>query len=200
MNNLLPNIESNLETNLKDEVEEKAQKCNRKYEHSIHGIIECWIPRCTELIYSRFAKPLRNSHQQMNAFKNLFKGKRCRIPCESLQIIVAGSITGYGCSDEAAIVMLGCTFRLLVQVMGIDDISNEMIACALPSHATLATSEHKLATDCIIVARKYIKDDGATKIGIMPDHGHRSGQDHLIKIASWSGFDWRMRCKMIKTA
>ncbi len=77
--------------------------------------------------------------------------------------------------DEASILMMGCTFHLLIHVMDIDDINNKMIACAFQSHARHATSKHKLATDCIIVAWKEIKDNGATKIGIMSDHGHRSG-------------------------
>ena len=94
--------------------------------------------------------------------------------------------------------MMGCTFKLLVHMMGIMDITNEMVAYALPSRATLATSEHRLAADCVIVSRQEIKNDGAKKIGIMSDHGHRSGQDHLVKIASWSGYDSRTRSKTIK--
>ena len=69
-----------------------------------------------------------------------------------VKISIAGSITGYGCSDEAAIMMMDCTFKLLVPMMGIMDITNEMVAYALPSCATLATSEHRLAADCVIVS------------------------------------------------
>ena len=32
-----------------------------------------------------------------------------------------------------------------------------------------------------------IKDDGATKIGIVTDHGHRGGQDHFVILLCWSG-------------
>jgi hypothetical protein len=146
----------------------------------------------------RTVKTLRAYHQQMYAFRCIFRGKQCRIPYDSLRIFVAGSITGYGCSEEAAIMMMGCTFKLLIHMMGIMDITNKMVAYALPSRATLATSEHRLAADCVIVSRQKIKNDGAKKIRIMSDHGHRSGQDHLVKIALWSGYDSRTRSKTIK--
>ena len=78
----------------------------------------------------RTVKTLRTYHQQMCAFRRIFKGKRCRIPYDSLRIFVAGSITGYGCSNEAAIMMMSCTFKLLVHMVGIMDITNEMVAYA----------------------------------------------------------------------
>ena len=100
----------------------------------------------------RTVKTLRTCHQQMCAFRRIFKGKRCRIPYDSLRIFVAGSITGCGCSDEVVFMMMGCTFKLLIHVMGIMDITNKMVAYALSSCATLATSEHRLAADCVIVS------------------------------------------------
>ena len=46
-------------------------------------------------------------------------------------------------------------------MMGIMDITNEMVAYALPSRTTLARSEHRLAAHCVIVSRQEIKNDGA---------------------------------------
>ena len=160
MKNLLPAVEYDQETDsIEGEDEKKARNYSRGYEQSDHGKNECWIPRGTELMDLRTVKTLRTYHQQMCAFRRIFKGKQCRIPYDSLRIFVAGSITGYGCSDEAAIMMMGCTFKLLIHMMGIMDITNEIVAYALPSRANQATSEHRLAADCVIVSRQEIKND-----------------------------------------
>ena len=46
-----------------------------------------------------------------------------------------------------------------------------------------------LAVECILVSLQEIKDDGATQVGMITDHGHRDGQDHFVIVIVWSGRD-----------
>ena len=69
------------------------------------------------------------------------------------------------------------------------DISNDQIAKAFPSRATLASMEPKVAADCFLSVCQEMKDDKATHLGLTCDHGHRKDQDHFVKLISWAGMD-----------
>lgn len=47
--------------------------------------------------------------------------------------------------------MLECAFKLVLHVMGIDNITNAQVSKATPSAATVATYEHALAAGCVAV-------------------------------------------------
>ncbi|KAL7526497.1 hypothetical protein ACHAXR_005589 [Thalassiosira sp. AJA248-18] len=103
--------------------------------------------------------------------------------------MAACNLFGYGCSDEATIMIMAGLTKGLLKEIGIDDISNESIGLGLPSRATLVAIENSLAADVRSKDALEIVEDGANCFGAITDHGHRKGQDHLVKCATWAGYN-----------
>ena len=57
------------------------------------------------------------------------------------------------------------------------------------SSRSLARWELNLVTDCLATVIQEMKEDGATNVGIITDHGHRHKQDHFVIVICWAGKD-----------
>ena len=64
-------------------------------------------------------------------------------------------------------------------------IDAEQIFRTLPSRSTLGNWEADVATDCLFALCWQLKEAGVKQLGITTDHGHRKGQDHLVKLLSF---------------
>jgi hypothetical protein len=126
----------------------------------------------------------------MTKFLKLFKGKYCRIKDKAFKTFVLGSISGYGCSDEAVILMLCCTLKLVLITMGIDHkISDEQIANAGPCHNKITNGEYMIAAGCVQESRHDMEINGVTTVSVSSDHGDKKGGHHLVKAFSYAAVD-----------
>jgi hypothetical protein len=91
---------------------------------------------------------------------------------------------GYGCSDEGTLFTMGGTLSGLFNEVGMK-INAEQIFRTLPSRSTLGNWEADVATDCLFALCWQLKEAGVKQLGITTDHGHRKGQDHLVKLLSF---------------
>ena len=96
---------------------------------------------------------------------------------------------GYGCSDEATIMIVAGTIKAVLQEIGIADITAQNIARGIPSRASIVKAESDLAADCMVKVCAEMIKDRAEHICIITDHGHRKGQDHFVKLIVWFGKD-----------
>ena len=65
------------------------------------------------------------------------------------------------------------------------EIDGEQIAKTLPSRSTLSNWEIDTAVNCLFRECSNMTDAGVTSLGITTDHGHRKGQDHLVKLLNY---------------
>ena len=142
-----------------------------------------------ELKLKNRSERTQNAVDTVKDLHKLFNGEKTRFSKESLRIMAACNLFGYGCSDEGTIMIMAGTIKALLNEMGIKDISAEAIAKGLPSRATLVQAEKELAADCLVKVCYEIIKDGAKNICIITDHGHRKGQDHFVKLICWAGKD-----------
>ena len=144
----------------------------------------CWVPKSYKLIRKRDLALLQENNERIKGLMKLFSGERCSWKKSARQIFTSFSSFGYGCSDEATIAIMAGTLLGVFGQVGID-ISGEQIGKTLPSRATLANWEVATAVDCLFGECGEMKDAGVTHLGITTDHGHRKGQDHLVKLLSY---------------
>ena len=91
---------------------------------------------------------------------------------------------GYGCSDAATVFIMGGTLAGFFQSIDIG-ITPTQIGNAPPSRSTLANWEFDVAADCLLGLCWQMKEAGLTQLALTTDHGHRKGQDHLVKVLSF---------------
>ena len=148
------------------------------------GKRNCWVPTYHTLIRKGDLTQLHENNERIKGLIKLFSGQRCSWNTEARQIFTSFSSFGYGCSDEATIFIMAGTLLAVFGQVGID-ISGDQIGKTLPSRATLANWEAATAVDCLFGECGEMKDAGVTHLGITTDHGHRKGQDHLVKLLSY---------------
>jgi hypothetical protein len=79
---------------------------------------------------------------------------------------------------------MGGTLSGLLGEVGME-ITEKQISNVVPSRNTLREWEIDLATDCIFGLCWELKQAKVQQLGITTDHGHRKGQDHLVKLLSF---------------
>ena len=157
-----------------------------KYEVATHGCSMSWVPNTHELtIKNRTAKKEKDS-KIMSKLEDLFNKEISTWSHEAQRWMTACNIFGYGCSDEATIMIMAGTIKALFVQLGID-IDEKRIAKAMPSRATLYNMEVRAAADCILGVCQEMKEDEVSCIGLQADHGHRQDQDHFVKLVCWAG-------------
>ena len=161
-----------------NEEKENKRKYERRYRMENYGTSHYWVPNGVIATTSQYYSKLCESHKAMTKFLKLFKGKYCRIKDKAFKTFVLGSISGYGCSDEAAILMLCCTLKLVLITMGIDHkISDEQIANAGPCRNKITNGEYMIAAGCVQESRHDMEINGVTTVSVSSDH-----DDLLIKL------------------
>jgi len=156
-----------------------------------------WAPATHEVKHLNRKAEAEWEHDIMKKLKKLFSGDISTWSYEAQRIMIACSLFGYGCSDEATIMIMAGTAKALFYELGIE-VTDAQIAKAFPSRATLANLEPKVAADCLLSICQEIKEDferdpgvrlQQLDLGLTCDHGHRQDQDHFVKLISWAGFD-----------
>lgn len=171
------------------DTDESAKSRDRiAYEIAQHGHATHWKPTTHVLKHKNRVGQSIKEHETINKLEGLFSGDISTWSYTAQRIMVACSLFGYGCLDEGTIMIMAGTVKSLFEELDID-ISNEQIAKAFPSRATLASMEPKVAADCFLSVCQEMKDDKATHLGLTCDHGHRKDQDHFVKLISWAGMD-----------
>ena len=124
---------------------ENKQKYEQGYRIKSYGNSHYWVPNGVIATTSQYYSKLSESHKAMTKYLDLFQGKTCHIKDKAFKTFVLGSISGYGCSDEAAILMMCCTLKLVLITMGIDHkISDKQIANAWPSCDKITNGEYMI--------------------------------------------------------
>ena len=143
-----------------------------KYGLENHGLKECWVPNGSIVMAkNQLPQPTRDS-QIVSNLSALFSGKQSDFKYKALRIMAACNLFGYGCSDEAAIMIMAGFSKALFREIGMRDITNEDIGKCLPSRATLSTAEKHLAADAVIKDAYEAMIDAARHFGGQIDHGH----------------------------
>ena len=151
-----------------------------------YGATQCWVPTSTALVGRNKLAQLKTSQTIVKKMKDLFDGGKCCLSRNALSILGYYNLHNYGGSDEATVMIIAGAWKALFYDIGFDMPSHNL-AKGCPSRRTISRFEHNIATDCSMKVLQDIKDDGATKIGIVTDHGHRGGQDHFVILLCWSG-------------
>ena len=124
------------------------------------------------------------SKEILTSITTLFNSKICTWNDQAKGIVTIMNLFGYGCSDEATIFIMGGTLKSFFDDVGID-ISTTQIANSLPARSTLGSWEIDTATDCLFGLCWGMKETGLSQLALTTDHGHRKGQDHLVKLLSF---------------
>ncbi|KAL7530309.1 hypothetical protein ACHAXR_007396 [Thalassiosira sp. AJA248-18] len=182
-----------LPNNIDNEASQKIRDNSRtSYKTAVHGSSMSWVPSTHKVeIKNRLGKTAKE-HDIIQRLEKLFDGEISTWSPEAQRIMIACSLFGYGCSDEATIMIMAGTMKALFYELGID-ISDQQIAKAFPSRATLSEMEIRGAADSLLAVCQEIKEDMMVTLGralsLTTDHGHRKGQDHFVKLISWAGLD-----------
>ena len=119
------------------------------YDVVVSGTTMSWIPRSHELKIKNRAKRIQGAVDSVMSLHALFNGEKTIFNQDALRIMAACNQFGYGCSDEANIMIIAGAIKALLHQMGISDISAQDIARGLPIRDVLVKAEKELAADCL---------------------------------------------------
>ena len=122
----------------------------------------------------------------MKKMRDIVNAEKCVFSKEALTRFATWNLHNHGGSDEATEMNFAGVLDALFYDIGFE-YSPEQLGKACPSQRTISRYELHLAVDCVAKVLSEIKEDGAESVGIMTDHGHRSGQDHFVVVITWSG-------------
>ena len=143
-----------------------------------------FIPSYHELS-ARNQKAIKERKKQLvDNMVSLFDKNRSTWGTDAKRIFTAMNAFGYGFSDEGTLFTMGGTLSGLFNEVGMK-INAEQIFRTLPSRSTLGNWEADVATDCLFALCWQLKEAGVKQLGITTHHGHRKGQDHLVKLLSF---------------
>ena len=155
------------------------------FEIQVVGSRRYFIPSYHELATkNRKADKVRNK-AVVKSIESLFSKLKSTWSPEAKHIFTAMNSFGYGCSDEGTRFIMGGTLAALFEHVGMPGIDETQISNAVPCATTLKNWEIDVATDCLFGLCWEMKKAGVTQLGITTDHGHRKGQDHLVKLLSF---------------
>ena len=163
-------------------------KRNRKTNLASFGASQAWIPKGCSLIPTAYLTELQEAKRVHTNLVDTFNSSKCTFGPGPLTTMAAHNLHNYGGSDEATEMAIAGAYAALFEHIGLK-IDPKKLGKACPSQRTIARYEHNIATDCLIKVMQEIKDDGAKKVGIISDHGHRGKQGHFVVVIIWSGKD-----------
>jgi hypothetical protein len=146
--------------------------------------MQYFVPALHKLSIKNREKEREDSKAIVSNILSRFNKTRCTWDDVTKGIFTIMNSIGYGCSDEATVFIMGGTLAGFFQSLNID-ITATQIANALPSRSTLANWEFDVAADCLLGLCWQMKKAGLTQLALTTDHGHRKGQDHLVKVLSY---------------
>ena len=173
----------------KTEEDGLLKEAKSRYHREKFGVKDCWVPNNATAKSTSQLTLMQRDVDMLDHLRWLFSdNKQHRFKQENLRYMAACTLLGYGCSDEAAITIMQGALQAVFKEMGLD-ITYQSLAQGFPSRDTLVSAEKALSTDCLLKVCREIIQDGAKKLGLVTDHGHRKGQDHLVKLLTWAGWD-----------
>eukprot|EP00956_Cyclotella_meneghiniana_P021702 scaffold39809_cov88-Cyclotella_meneghiniana.AAC.1 len=161
------------------------------YKRDNYGTKEFVVPPGITTIATKDWGKYQRDHERMKRLRKLMKGKKCTFSHEAQMIMGCGYHCNSGGSDEASIHIQAATLRALFFDMGIPDyeVSNLMIARALPSRTQVRNIDLRLGANCFLCVCWEIYLDHTQYISLQFDHGKRKGIEHFLKVISWGGYD-----------
>ena len=172
----------------KDTEDEARKRDKKNIEIAENGGGQYFIPKRCELINKTNLTMLKKSQEIEKKLNRMFSGKQTKFDDEAQAIMTAFNITGYGCSDEATSFIQTGAWLGMLHELGVD-VQAANVGKQSVSSRSLARWELNLATDCLATVIQEMKEDGATNVGIITDHGHRHKQDHFVIVICWAGKD-----------
>ena len=148
------------------------------------GQMQCFVPSTHRMSVLNREKAKENSRAIVSNILSRFNKKKSTWDERTKSIFTIMNSLGYGCSDAATVFIMGGTLAGFFESIHID-ITPEQIANALPCRSTLANWEFDVATDFLFGLCWEMKKAGLTQVALTTDHGHRKGQDHLVKVLSF---------------
>ena len=88
----------------------------------VSGTTMSWIPRSHELKIKNRAKRTQGAVDSVKGLHALFNGEKTIFNQDALRIMAACNQFGYGCSDEANIMIIAGAIKALLHQMGISDV------------------------------------------------------------------------------
>jgi DNA-binding transcriptional MerR regulator len=172
----------------KDTEDEARKRDKTNIDIAENGGGQYFIPRRCELVNKTYLTMLKKSQEIEKKLNRMYSGKQTKFDDEAQAIMTAFNITGYGCSDEATSFIQTGAWLGMLHELGVD-VPAANVGKQSVSSRTLARWELNLATDCLATVIQEMKEDGATNVGIITDHGHRHKQDHFVIVICWAGKD-----------
>ena len=162
------------------------------YVPTLYGWSQCWIPAGCTTYPSNHLSRLKKQPQITSNWEALFDGGKCLFPERFLQTISQFSLHNMKGSDEGTVMVILGTIKGLAEEVGLQ-LPSVSLARGCPSRKTLAWGDKRLAADCLVPVVEEIKRDNVKWVGLMADHGKRSGIEHFVKMLVWACFDkWMM--------
>jgi hypothetical protein len=143
-----------------------------------------FIPPYHELVVKNRSAEKESSKTVVDGIRDLLDKDISTWSEKAKRIFTAMSTFGYGCSDEGTRFIMGGALSALFNEVGLE-FEGEQVSNVVPSKDTLKKWEINLATDCLFGLCWELKEAKVTQLGITTDHGHRKGQDHLVKLLSF---------------
>ena len=124
------------------------------YKRDNYGRKQFVIPPGVTTVATKDWGKYKRDNQYMNRLRKLMKGKKCTFSHMSQMIMGCGYHCNSGGSDGASINIQAATLRALFYDMGIPDyeITNLMIARALPSRTQVPNIDLRLGSSCFILS------------------------------------------------
>lgn len=164
--------------------------------HTIHG-----VPSNCEVVNKNVLSRLKENSACIDKLRALFKTtvmktddpekerQRCAFSEVSKLFLAAASLQNSGGSDSGTVTLIAATVTVLLDEMGITDISAENIAKACPSETLIADYELHLAVNCVLLGCDQINNTESKVISLTTDKGNRKNMSHLAKEAHFASKD-----------
>ena len=148
------------------------------------GGLKFFLPPYHDVLVTNRGAEMKSNKDVFGGIRNLLDKEISTWSEKAKRIFTAMSTYGYGCSDEGTRFIMGGALSALFNEVGLE-VKKEEVSNVVPSGDTLKNWEINLATDFLFGLCWELKEANVTQLGITTDHGHRKGQDHLVKLLSF---------------
>ena len=181
---LVRKFKENLEPLMCSDTEEvRKKRAGAKYVAESFGAVTTWVPLRTTIIGKHHLSMLKCDAARCRRFYRRFGTKRCTLSAASMRVITAFGLQNSGGSDEGAAAIVAATFMAASMEMG-KPLTPTQLGRGSPSQWLLAEWEKRYAAECFVHRCHKMRQQRVKYLHFAGDHGHRQGQDSLVK--GWS--------------
>ena len=177
-----------------DTEEAKYKRVRTRFTAASYGSVSVWIPARASLVGSNHLSRIECESSRSRRFYRRFSKKQCMLSPASMRVITAFSLHNSGGSDEGTVTALAAAFWVISYEMG-KALTPKQLGQGTPSESLLRKWESRYAADCFICKCHKMKKNGTKYLHYSGDHGHRKGQDSLVK--GWSYASWDKNGKRV---